>query len=87
MFYFPLHENLNSKQEQTTDIVLTDKILKMQKRSKTICSDIFVMVVFPSEKGVIFGVLGLSFLFLPQFPVVITFTYRTSNKKTLISIL
>ena len=87
MFYFPLHENLNSKQEQTTDIVLTDKILKMQKRSKTICSDIFVMVVFPSEKGVIFGALGLSFLFLPQFPVVITFTYRTSNKKTLISIL
>ena len=59
------HENLNSRQEQTTDIVLTYKILKMQKRSKTIFSDIFVMVVLPPEKGVILGVLGLSFLFLP----------------------
>ena len=65
MFYSPLYGHLNSKQEETTDIVLTYKILKMQKRSKTIFSDIFVVVVFPPYKGVIFWVLGLSFLFLP----------------------
>ena len=57
------HENLNSRQEQTTDIVLTYKILKMQKWSKTICSDIFVMVVFPSLEGCHF--LG----FEPQFSI------------------
>ena len=57
------HENLNSRQEQTADIVLTYKILKMQKWSKTICSDIFVMVVFPSLEGCHF--LG----FEPQFSI------------------
>ena len=58
---FSAHENLNSKQEQTTDIVLTYKILKMQKRGKTICSDIFVMVVFPSREGCHFLVFGAQF--------------------------
>ena len=63
LFYSPLYENLNSKQEQTTDIVLTYKILKMQRRSKTICSDIFVMVVFPSLEGCHFWGFG------PQFSI------------------
>ena len=48
---FSALENFNSRQEQTTDIVLTYKILKMQKRSKTIFSDIFVVVVFPFLEG------------------------------------